>query len=54
MEYVVGGGMLVSEEIGHTLINVHSHVPFIALNNIPHCLQACNLLAERLNSTDQG
>ena len=34
-----------AEEVGHTFINVRSHMPFTALNYIPHCIPACNLLA---------
>jgi hypothetical protein len=41
----------VSEEIGH---NVHSHLPFTALNSFLYCNTGCNLLTEGLKATDYG
>ena len=36
------GNHFFPEEVGHTFINVRSHVPFAALYYIPRCIPACN------------
>ena len=41
-----------AEEVGHAFINVRNHVPFTAVNYIPHWIPECHLLTEKLKCID--